>query len=127
MASNDETKKPNQPRQADSNGLESMGMDELLDLYSKPSLVEGEIIKEARFALGGVAHKPWRDQAAEAVLCGQAASADNFNRAADLLLRDAKGFAHNAFKIELARRAIVRALTQAARGTPQSQSNKKVR
>ncbi len=89
--------------------------------------IEGEIIKEARFALGGVAHKPWRDQAAEAVLCGQAASADNFNRAADLLLRDAKGFAHNAFKIELARRAIVRALTQAARGTPQSQSNKKVR
>jgi small subunit ribosomal protein S1 len=45
MPSNDETKKPNQPRQADSNGLESMGMGELLDLYSKPSLTEGEIIK----------------------------------------------------------------------------------
>jgi small subunit ribosomal protein S1 len=45
MASNDETKKANQPRQADSNGLESMGMEELLDLYSKPSLTEGEIIK----------------------------------------------------------------------------------
>ena len=44
-----------------------------------------------------------------------------------MLLRDAKGFAHNAFKIDLARRAIVRALTQAARGTPQSQSNKKIR
>ena len=42
-----------------------------------------------------------------------------FARAADILLRDAKGFGHNAFKIELARRAIVRALTQAARGTPQ--------
>ena len=38
------------------------------------------------------------------------------------MLRDAKGYAHNAFKIDLARRAIVRALTQAARGTPQSQS-----
>ena len=49
-----------------------------------------------------------------------------FARAADIVLRDAKGFAHNAFKIELARRAIVRALTQAARGTPQSQSNKKI-
>jgi len=47
--------------------------------------------------------------------------------AADALLRDAKGRAHNAFKIDLARRAVVRALTQAARGTPQSQSSKKVR
>jgi len=89
--------------------------------------IEGEIIKEARFALGGVAHKPWRDPAAEAALRGQAVNADSFKRAADLLLRDAEGFAHNAFKIELARRAIVRALTQAARGTPQSQSHKKVR
>ena len=44
-----------------------------------------------------------------------------------MLLRDAKGYAHNAFKIDLARRAIVRALTQAAAGTPQSQSNKKIR
>jgi small subunit ribosomal protein S1 len=45
MASSDETKKPNQPRQADTNDLENLGMDELLDLYSKPSLTEGEIIK----------------------------------------------------------------------------------
>ena len=49
-----------------------------------------------------------------------------FARAADMVLRDAKGFGHNTFKIDLARRAIVRALTQAARGTPQSQSNKKI-
>jgi xanthine dehydrogenase YagS FAD-binding subunit len=48
-------------------------------------------------------------------------------RAAELLLRDAKGYGHNSFKIDLARRAIVRALTQAARGTPQSQSDKKIR
>ena len=48
-------------------------------------------------------------------------------KAADLLLRDAKGYGHNNFKIDLARRGIVRALTQAARGTPQSQSVKKVR
>jgi xanthine dehydrogenase YagS FAD-binding subunit len=47
-------------------------------------------------------------------------------RAADLVLRNAKGHTHNAFKIELARRAIVRTLTQAARRTPQSQSNKKI-
>jgi xanthine dehydrogenase YagS FAD-binding subunit len=88
--------------------------------------LEGSTIKEARLALGGVAHKPWRDQAAEAALRGQAADPAVFAQAADILLRDAKGYAHNSFKIELARRAIVRALTQAARGTPQSQSNKKI-
>ena len=87
---------------------------------------DGRTIKEARLALGGVAHKPWRDTAAEATLRGQAASDDNFKRAADVLLRDAKGYEHNVFKIDLARRAIVRALKQAAQGTPQSQSNKKI-
>jgi xanthine dehydrogenase YagS FAD-binding subunit len=89
--------------------------------------LEGDTIREARLALGGVAHKPWRDPSAEAALGGQAANQAAFTRTADVLLRDAKGFAHNAFKIDLARRAIVRALTQAARGTPQSQSNKKIR
>jgi len=89
--------------------------------------LEGDAIKEARLALGGVAHKPWRDPAAEAALCGQTANQSTFARAADLLLRDAKGFEHNAFKIDLAHRAIVRALTQAAAGTPQSQSDKKIR
>ena len=88
--------------------------------------LEGERIKEARLALGGVAHRPWRDPSAEAALRGQDASQATFARAADLLLRDAKGFEHNAFKICLARRAIVRALTQATAGTPQSQSNKKI-
>jgi xanthine dehydrogenase YagS FAD-binding subunit len=89
--------------------------------------LDGGTIKEARLALGGVAHKPWRNQSAEAALRGQTASPAAFAQAADLILRDAKGFAHNAFKIELARKAIIRALTQAARGTPQSQSNKKIR
>ncbi len=89
--------------------------------------LEGSTIKEARLALGGVAHKPWRDPSAEAALCGEAASQATFTRAADIMLRDAKGFEHNAFKIDLARRAVVRALTQAAAGTPQSQSNKKIR
>jgi xanthine dehydrogenase YagS FAD-binding subunit len=89
--------------------------------------LEGDTIKEARLALGGVAHKPWRDPSAEAALRGQPVSQSTFTRAADVLLRDAKGFEHNAFKIDLARRAISRALTQAAAGTPQSQSNKKIR
>jgi xanthine dehydrogenase YagS FAD-binding subunit len=88
---------------------------------------DGDTIKEARLALGGVAHKPWRDPSAEAVLLGQNANEATFTGAADLLLRDAKGFEHNAFKIDLARRAIVRALTQAAAGTPQSQSDKRIR
>jgi xanthine dehydrogenase YagS FAD-binding subunit len=88
--------------------------------------LDGDIIKEGRFALGGVAHRPWRDPQAEAALRGQPANAATFARAADVLLRDAKGYAHNTFKIDLARRCIVRALTQAARGTPQSQSSKKI-
>jgi xanthine dehydrogenase YagS FAD-binding subunit len=88
--------------------------------------MDGGTIKQARLGLGGVAHKPWRDTAAEAVLRGQAPGEAAFARAADIVLRDAKGYAHNAFKIDLARRAIVRALTQAANGTPQSQSVKKI-
>jgi xanthine dehydrogenase YagS FAD-binding subunit len=89
--------------------------------------LDGDTIKEARLALGGVAHKPWRDLNVEAALRGQTAGRPTFARAAEQLVRDAKGFAHNAFKIDLARRAIIRALTQAAHGTPQSQSSKKVR
>jgi xanthine dehydrogenase YagS FAD-binding subunit len=88
--------------------------------------LEGGTIKQARLALGGVAHKPWRDKAAEAVLNGQAPSAENFERAAGMLLRDAKGYEHNTFKIDLARRAMIRALTQATRGTPQVQSDKRI-
>jgi xanthine dehydrogenase YagS FAD-binding subunit len=89
--------------------------------------LEGDTIKDARLALGGVAHKPWRDPAAEAALRGERAERPAFARVADLLLRDAKGYAHNEFKIGLARRAIVRTLSQAARGTPQLQSVKKIR
>jgi xanthine dehydrogenase YagS FAD-binding subunit len=89
--------------------------------------LEGNRIKEGRFALGGVAHKPWRNPAAEALLRGQEANEATFKAAADAVLREAKGYAHNGFKIELARRALVRALGQAARATPQSQSNKSIR
>jgi xanthine dehydrogenase YagS FAD-binding subunit len=89
--------------------------------------LEKGAIKEARLALGGVAHRPWRDRSAEVLLLGEAPAQAVFARAADALLRDAKGYRHNAFKIDLARRAIVRALTQAARATPQSQAHKKIR
>jgi len=86
--------------------------------------LDGGTVREARFALGGVAHKPWRKAEAEAALTGQRADEAAFGRAADIVLREAKGFGHNTFKIDLARRVIVRALSQAARGTPQLQSNK---
>ena len=98
----------------------------LVSVAAALELEEGRI-KEARLALGGVAHKPWRKAEAEAALRGEAPDRAAFARAADILLRDAKGFAHNAFKIGLARRAIERALTQAAGGTPQIQSIKKIR
>ena len=88
--------------------------------------LDGGLIKEARLGLGGVAHKPWRDTAAEAALRGQPGGEAAFAQAADMILSGANGYAHNAFKIDLARRAIVRALTQAANGTPQSQSSKKI-
>jgi xanthine dehydrogenase YagS FAD-binding subunit len=83
-------------------------------------------IAEARLALGGVAHKPWRDISAEDLLRGQRPDRQIFARAADHILEGARGYAHNAFKIEMARRAIVRALLQAAAGTPQSQSDKRI-
>ena len=83
-------------------------------------------IKEARLALGGVAHKPWRDRQAEARLADAQPSPENFLAAAEIVLRQARGFGHNDFKIELARRAIVRALTQAGRGSPQSQADKRI-
>ena len=88
--------------------------------------IEGGTIKEARLALGGVAHKPWRDREAEAQLAGAPATRESFLRAAGTVLRDARGFGHNDFKIELARRAILRALAQAARGTLQSQADKRI-
>lgn len=88
--------------------------------------LDGDKIKEARFALGGVAHKPWRNTKAEASLIGQAPGPATFAKAADMVLAEAKGYGHNTFKIDLARRVIVRALSQAARGTPQSQSHKKI-
>ncbi len=73
-------------------------------------------IRQARIALGGVAHKPWRRADVEASLVGQPATPEHFAAAAELLLKDAQPLAHNAFKVELARRAVVRALTTAAEG-----------
>ncbi len=68
-------------------------------------------IKAVRIALGGVAHKPWRANAAEKKLIGQTADEKAFRAAAEAELADAKGYKNNSFKIELAKRAIVHALT----------------
>jgi xanthine dehydrogenase YagS FAD-binding subunit len=82
--------------------------------------LEGGVITEARIALGGVAHKPWRVTAAERHLDGAAPSSDVFASAADILLEGAAGRGGNDFKIPLARRAVIRACGQAAAGTPQA-------
>jgi len=76
--------------------------------------LDGDVIVDARLALGGVAHKPWRDRAVEAGLIGQAVSRETFSLAADAMLQDAEPLEHNAFKVKLARRAIIRALSDAA-------------
>jgi xanthine dehydrogenase YagS FAD-binding subunit len=78
-------------------------------------VLDGDAVVEMRLALGGVAHKPWRDPDAETLLVGRAATVDGFRQAAEAVMRPAQGRGQNTFKIELARRAIVRALTVAAR------------
>ena len=70
--------------------------------------LENGKIKEARIALGGVAHKPWRMKEAEVFLIDKEPDAENFAAAADIILNGAKGFEHNSFKINLAKKAIVR-------------------
>jgi len=70
--------------------------------------LQNDKIKEARIALGGVAHKPWRVTEAEDFLKDKEPNRDNFLAAAEMILQGAKGYEHNAFKIELAKRAIVR-------------------
>lgn len=80
--------------------------------------IENGIVVEARLALGGVAAKPWRTRAAEAVLATARPIAESFERAADVALTDARPSGDNAFKIELARRIVRRALALAAAGTP---------
>jgi xanthine dehydrogenase YagS FAD-binding subunit len=80
--------------------------------------LERGVVAEARIALGGVALKPWRARAAEAVLAGERPDAASFRRAAEAALADARPSGDNGFKIELARRVVVRALTLAAAGTP---------
>ncbi|SEU12867.1 FAD binding domain-containing protein [Stigmatella erecta] len=76
--------------------------------------LDGKTIKEARVALGGVGTKPWRSPEAEKALVGQPADEVRFKAAAAAALKGARPRTHNAFKVELARRTLVRALALAA-------------
>ena len=78
--------------------------------------VEDGAVRDVRVALGGVAHKPWRATAAEAVLLGNAPTPDAFARAADAELAPAIARGGNRFKIPLARRVIVATLSELAAG-----------
>ena len=73
--------------------------------------VDSGRIRGARLALGGVAHKPWRVEAAEAALAGQKLSISLFEQAASRALSGARPRRDNTYKVEMAKRAIIRALT----------------
>lgn len=75
--------------------------------------LNGKKIKNARVAMGGVAHKPWRALEAEKFLVGKDATEEVFKQAAEAEMKNARGLEHNKFKIELGKRAIVRALSMA--------------
>jgi xanthine dehydrogenase YagS FAD-binding subunit len=78
--------------------------------------MEGDSIQQARIALGGVAHKPWRALDAEGFLVGKSATPSNFEQAATIALQDAQPLSHNEFKVEMSKRAIKRALKISAQG-----------
>ncbi len=78
--------------------------------------VEGNQIRQARISLGSVAHKPWRAAEAERILTGARAEEATFRRAAEAAMQGAQPYEHNRYKVEMTKRAIVRALTVAAGG-----------
>ncbi|GAB5095272.1 MULTISPECIES: FAD binding domain-containing protein [unclassified Caballeronia] len=75
--------------------------------------MDGNTVKAARIALGGVAHKPWRANATESALIGKPLDRASLQNAAALAVRDARPLRENGFKVALAQRAIVRAVEQA--------------
>jgi len=89
----------------------------LVSVAAALELAPNGSIRQARLALGGVAHKPWRDIAVERRLVGAMPGDRVFDEVAEALLRESHGQGANDFKIPLARRAIVRALGLAVKGT----------
>ncbi|MGI4748050.1 MAG: FAD binding domain-containing protein [Janthinobacterium lividum] len=90
-------------------------------LISVASIVDGDggHIRQARFACGGVAPRPWRVPAAEAALAGTSADAGTIDHAADLLLQGAAGHGHNDFKIPMTRRLLAHVVSTAVTGSGQ--------
>jgi xanthine dehydrogenase YagS FAD-binding subunit len=86
----------------------------LVSVAAALDLDSSKKIRTVRLALGGVAHKPWRAQKAEKELVGKNADEKTFRAAAEAELATATGYKYNSFKIELAKRAIVRALSTVA-------------
>ncbi len=78
--------------------------------------IDNNKIRNARIALGGVAHKPWRTQEAEQFLVGKAVDETLFQQAAELALSNAQPLEYNKFKVEMSKRAIRRALMVSANG-----------
>ena len=76
--------------------------------------VDGDRVRAARVAFGGLSYKPWRSTEAEAALVGALATRAAFDAAGIAALRNARGYGHNDFKIPLARRTLRATLTQAA-------------
>ncbi len=75
--------------------------------------LNGNVISNVHLAMGGVAHKPWRLHEAEVFLKGKMATMANFEEAAKIAMKGAKGFGQNNFKLQLAPNTIVEALTLA--------------
>lgn len=78
--------------------------------------MKGNTIKNARLAMGGVAHKPWRLTIAENYLQGKEATVENFQQAAALVMKEAKSYGYNDFKLKLAPNTIVQTLKQLVEG-----------
>lgn len=76
--------------------------------------IKNNVINDARLAMGGVAHKPWRLTEAEEFLKGKTVSEDTFRQAANLSMKGAKSYGDNDFKLTLGPNAITEALTIAA-------------
>jgi xanthine dehydrogenase YagS FAD-binding subunit len=83
----------------------------LVSVAAALDVADGEI-RDVRIAFGGLAHKPWRAQAAEEVLRGSAADVEAFTGAADAELAQAEPLRDNGYKVELARNVLVRTLLE---------------
>lgn len=76
--------------------------------------ISGGVIRQARIAIGGVAHRPWRAEASERMLAGKKPEAALFQQAAEVAVQDAKPLSENAYKVRLVQRSIAKALGRAA-------------